>query len=92
MSSANRPGRTTTAAQFRQTCYRFRTARATANISAIARPSASRAILHVFLQVYLTSSERVMGKYKNSTFTKYLLYAIGGVVTLLNVMLLVSMF
>ena len=46
----------------------------------------------VFLQVYLTSSERVMGKYKNSTFTKYLLYAIGGVVTLLNVMLLVSMF
>ena len=46
----------------------------------------------VFLQVYLTSSERVMGKYKNSTFTIYLLYAIGGVVTLLNVMLLVSMF
>ncbi len=46
----------------------------------------------VFLQVYLTSSERVMGKYRNSTFTKYLLYAIGVVVTALNVMLLVSLF
>lgn len=46
----------------------------------------------VFLQVYLTSSEKVMGKYKNSTFTKYLLYGIGAVVTLLNVMLLVSFF
>lgn len=46
----------------------------------------------VFLQVYLTSSEKVMGKYKNSTFTKYLLYGIGAVVTLLNIMLLVSFF
>ena len=27
----------------------------------------------VFLQVHLTSSERVMGKYQNSRFTKYLL-------------------
>ena len=46
----------------------------------------------VFLQVYLTSSEKVMGKYKNSTFTKYLLYGIGMVVTLLNIMLLISFF
>ena len=46
----------------------------------------------VFLQVYLTSSEKVMGKYKNSTFTKYLLYGIGIVVTLLNIMLLISFF
>ncbi len=46
----------------------------------------------VFLQVYLTSSERVMGKYKNSAGTKYLLYGIGGIVTILNAMLLVSFF
>ena len=31
-----------------------------------------------------------MGKYKNSTYTKWLLYVIGGIVTLLNVMLLIS--
>ena len=33
-----------------------------------------------------------MGKYQNSRFTKYLLYGIGAVVTVLNVMLLVSFF
>lgn len=46
----------------------------------------------IFLQVHLTSSEKVMGKYKNSTYTKYLLYVIGGIVTLLNIMLLISFF
>jgi manganese transport protein len=46
----------------------------------------------IFLQVYLTSSEKVMGKYKNSTFLKVLLYAIGGIVTLLNIALFVSIF
>lgn len=46
----------------------------------------------IFLQVYLTSSEKVMGKYKNSTSTKYLLYGIGAIVTLLNVALVISMF
>lgn len=46
----------------------------------------------IFLQVRLTSSEKVMGKYRNKPFTKYLLYAIGGIVTVLNVMLLVSFF
>lgn len=46
----------------------------------------------IFLQVYLTSSERVMGKFKNSTFTKYLLYVIGGIVSVLNIMLLISFF
>jgi manganese transport protein len=46
----------------------------------------------IFLQVRLTSSEKVMGKFKNSTFTKYLLYGIGGVVTALNVALFVSFF
>lgn len=46
----------------------------------------------IFLQVRLTSSEKVMGKYRNSTSTKYLLYVIGGIVTLLNIMLLISFF
>lgn len=44
----------------------------------------------VFTQVYLTSSEKVMGKFRNSTFTKYLLYTIWIVVTVLNLMLLWS--
>lgn len=44
----------------------------------------------VFTQVYLTSSKKVMGKFRNSTFTKYLLYTIGIVVTVLNLMLLWS--
>ncbi len=44
----------------------------------------------IFSQVYLTSSSTVMGKYKNSAYTKWLLYVIGGIVTLLNVMLLLS--
>lgn len=44
----------------------------------------------IFAQVYLTSSTKVMGQYKNSTYTKWLLYVIGGIVTLLNVMLLIS--
>lgn len=44
----------------------------------------------IFSQVYLTSSPKVMGKYKNSAYTKWLLYVIGGIVTLLNVMLLLS--
>jgi manganese transport protein len=46
----------------------------------------------VFLQVYLTSSNQVMGKYKNSNLSKVLLYTIGGIVTLLNIALLISIF
>jgi len=46
----------------------------------------------IFLQAYLTSSKRVMGEYKNSMFTKILLYGIGGMVTALNIALLVSLF
>ena len=46
----------------------------------------------VFLQVHLTSSEKVMGKFRNSRSTKWLLYAIGALVTWLNVMLFVSFF
>lgn len=44
----------------------------------------------VFLQVYLTSSEKVMGKYRNSKPLQLLLYTIAGIVTVLNIMLLVS--
>ena len=46
----------------------------------------------VFLQVRLTSSETVMGKFRNSRSTTWLLYAIGALVTWLNVMLFVSFF
>ncbi len=46
----------------------------------------------VFLQVRLTSSEQVMGKYANKTWTKILLYAIAVVVSLLNILLLASFF
>lgn len=44
----------------------------------------------IFLQVYLTSSEKVMGKYKNKASARWVLYTLGGIVTLLNVMLLIS--
>ena len=44
----------------------------------------------VFLQVSLTSSKKVMGKYANSTWTKYLLYGIATIVSILNIMLLFS--
>lgn len=46
----------------------------------------------IFLQVYLTSSEKVMGIYKNSPLSKTILYALGGIVTLLNIALFISMF
>lgn len=44
----------------------------------------------VFLQVGLTSSTKVMGKYANSTWTKWLLYSIAAIVSVLNIMLLFS--
>lgn len=44
----------------------------------------------IFLQVYLTSSGKVMGKYKNKASARWLLYILGGIVTLLNIMLLIS--
>ncbi len=46
----------------------------------------------VFLQVRLTSSPKVMGKYANKPFTKWMLYIIAAVVTLLNIWLLISLF
>lgn len=46
----------------------------------------------IFLQVYLTSSKKLMGKYKNSRYSKFLLYGIGILVTVLNIALFVSFF
>lgn len=44
--------------------------------------------LTVFAQVYLTSSSKVMGAYKNSTYSKCVLYIIALVVAVLNIALL----
>ncbi len=44
----------------------------------------------IFTQVKLTSSEKVMGKFKNKPSTKYLLYFIAAVVSLLNIYLFIS--
>lgn len=46
----------------------------------------------IFLQIRLTSSEIVMGKYKNSKSTKFILYLLGIIVSLLNLALLISLF
>jgi manganese transport protein len=45
----------------------------------------------IFAQVYLTSSFKVMGKYKNSALSKVLLYSVGGIIALLNIALFISM-
>lgn len=44
----------------------------------------------VFLQVGLTSSKRVMGKYVNSRWSSFVLYTIAIIVSILNIMLLFS--
>ena len=46
----------------------------------------------IFTQVYLTSSDKVMGKYKNTLFMKTLLYGMGALVTVLNIALFISLF
>jgi len=48
--------------------------------------------LTIFFQVYLTSSEKVMGKYKNSITSKILLNLLGVIVTVLNIALFISLF
>jgi len=42
----------------------------------------------IFLQIYLTSSKKVMGKYANSGRQQILLWIIGSIVSVLNLMLL----
>lgn len=44
----------------------------------------------VFLQIYLTSSKKVMGKFKNSLGNSIALWTVAAVLTVLNIMLLVS--
>lgn len=44
----------------------------------------------IFTQIYLTSSKKVMGEYKNTVVENVMLWIIGAIVTALNVMLLVS--
>ncbi|MGL4109113.1 Nramp family divalent metal transporter [Clostridium sp. LP20] len=44
----------------------------------------------IFTQIYLTSSKKVMGEYKNKLSEKIILWIIGGIVTILNIMLLIS--
>ena len=44
----------------------------------------------IFVQVWLTSSEKVMGKYKNSKRHAFSLYLVGAIVTMLNIALFIS--
>lgn len=46
----------------------------------------------VFLQVRLTSSKKIMGKYANKNRTKYTLYSIATIVSVLNIWLLYNLF
>jgi manganese transport protein len=46
----------------------------------------------IFLQIYLTSSKKVMGKYANKKSTTIVLLAIGAIVTILNILLFISFF
>lgn len=40
------------------------------------------------VQIYLTSSPKIMGKYANGTYQKLVLYSIGSIVAVLNILLL----
>jgi manganese transport protein len=46
----------------------------------------------IFSQVHLTASHKVMGKYRNSKSLNVTLYAMGGIVTALNIALFISLF
>jgi len=46
----------------------------------------------IYTQIYLTSSGKVMGEYKNTLFMKILLHLIGAIITALNITLVVSFF
>ena len=45
----------------------------------------------IFLQIYLTSSKKVMGDYANKFYTKWLLIIIGLIVTYLNIQLFINL-
>ncbi|MGE5395502.1 MAG: Nramp family divalent metal transporter [Candidatus Saccharibacteria bacterium] len=46
----------------------------------------------IFLQIYLTSSKRVMGKYVNAKSTTIIMLLVGSIVAFLNVLLFISFF
>lgn len=46
----------------------------------------------IFLQIYLTSSRKVMGKYVNAKSTTVLMLFVGAIVTFLNILLFISFF
>lgn len=46
----------------------------------------------IFTQIYLTSSKKVMGEYKNTIVENIILLVVGGIVTILNIILLISLF
>jgi len=46
----------------------------------------------IFLQIYLTSSRKVMGKYVNEKSTTVIMLLVGSIVTFLNVLLFISFF
>ena len=43
----------------------------------------------IFLQLFMTSSRKVMGEYANRVFTNVLLWGIGIIVTVMNIYLLI---
>jgi len=46
----------------------------------------------IFLQIYLTSSKKVMGKYVNPLSTTIIMLTVGAIVTFLNILLFISFF
>ena len=46
----------------------------------------------IFLQIYLTSSSKVMGKYVNAKSTTVIMLLVGAIVTFLNILLFISFF
>ncbi len=46
----------------------------------------------IFLQIYLTSSRKVMGKYVNAISTTVTMLVVGSIVTFLNILLFISFF
>jgi len=45
----------------------------------------------IFVLIYLTSSKKIMGEYKNTTTGKILLWIVGLIVTYLNIMLIINL-
>lgn len=46
----------------------------------------------IFLQIYLTSSKKIMGKYKNTKVNKISLWVLGIIISILNILLFIDSF